>query len=36
VLFRSAGTYYLLVRASSFSQVNTAGQFDYRLGLTVR
>jgi hypothetical protein len=30
------GTYYLQVRASSFSQSGVNGQFDYRLAITVR
>ena len=32
----AAGTYYVLVRASSFSQGNADGQFDYKLALTIR
>ena len=32
----AAGVYYLQVRASSFSQVGSPGQFDYKLALTVR
>lgn len=31
-----AGTYYLQVRASTFSQSSANGQFDYRLAITVR
>ncbi|MFT3771987.1 MAG: pre-peptidase C-terminal domain-containing protein [Minicystis sp.] len=32
----AAGTYYLQVRASVVSQSGTAGQFDYRLVVTIR
>ena len=32
----AAGTYYVQVRASTFSQANAAGQFIYRLVATVR
>ncbi len=32
----AAGTYYLVARASSLSQSGAAGQFDYRLVVTVR
>jgi cysteine-rich repeat protein len=32
----AAGTYYLLVRASTFASTGAAGQFDYRLAVTIR
>jgi cysteine-rich repeat protein len=31
-----AGTYYLRVQASAFAQMTAAGQFDYRLAVTLR
>lgn len=32
----AAGTYYLRVKASAFAQMGAAGQFDYRLAVTLR